>query len=186
MLCQKCEQRPATVFFTQTINTETTQMHLCEVCAKEQNPIYGGIDAAHFNPLAALTNILNTVMAMEGNVVPGMAKGREAQSAIDPQLQCPHCGYQLSAFRQTGRLGCTRCYESFRKALEPVITGIHGSVRHAEESSAVAAPLAAPKTTRVEKPEVEQIRAQIKEAVQNEKYEEAARLRDEIKKIEDK
>lgn len=182
MLCQKCQERPATVFFTQTINNETTQMHLCEVCAKEQSPMYGGLNIAQFNPLAALTNILNSVISMEGTAI--HSTGRETP-AVEPQLQCPHCGYQLSAFRQTGRLGCTRCYESFRKALEPVITGIHGPVLHVGETQVVPG-TENTKPASGTKPEVEQIREKIKEAIQNERYEEAARLRDEIKKIEGK
>ncbi len=184
MLCQKCQERPATVFFTQTINNETTQMHLCEICAKEQSPMYGGLNIAQFNPLAALTNILNSVISMEGNPMSPVGLGREAQ-APEQQLQCPHCGYQLAAFRQTGRLGCTRCYEAFRKALEPVITGIHGPVLHIEETP-VTSVTESSKPVPDAKPEVEQIREKIKEAIQNERYEEAARLRDEIKKIEGK
>ena len=184
MLCQKCQQRPATVFFTQTINTETTQMHLCEVCAKEQNPMYGGMNLENFNPLAALTNILNIVMSMEGNSAPVVAAGREAKPVVDPQLQCPHCGYQLSVFRQTGRLGCTRCYEAFRKVLEPVIVGIHGPVLHIEDGPQTTPMADSSPAPSGDKPEVGQIREKIKDAVQNERYEEAARLRDEIKKIE--
>jgi protein arginine kinase activator len=123
---------------------------------------------------------------MEANPVPGAAMGREAKPVIDPQLQCPHCGYQLAVFRQTGRLGCTRCYEAFRKALEPVVVGIHGPVLHMEETAKTTSMADNVPTASSDKPEVEQIREKIKDAIQNERYEEAARLRDEIKKIEGK
>ena len=187
MLCQKCQQHPATVFFSQTVGNQTSQFHLCENCAKEQGAaIHGGMNLMNFNPLAALSDILNSVMAMQGNPMPGMAPGREPQATADPQLQCPDCGYQLSVFRQTGRLGCTKCYQSFRAALEPVITGIHGAARQVEESPVSSEVTSTDHPKDSTKPEVSLLREKMKEAIKNEKFEEAARLRDEIKTIEGK
>src|SRR6185436_10602527 len=100
-LCQKCHERQATVFFTQTVNQETTQAHLCEVCAKEQSQLYGGVNPLSFNPFAALTDFFNTVMGMQANAVQAGTSGRNVSASTEPQLKCPHCGYQLSAFRQT-------------------------------------------------------------------------------------
>src|SRR6185295_13563920 len=109
--------------------------------------------------------------------------GRAGSVAVDPQLQCPHCGYQLSTFRQNGRLGCTKCYESFRTALEPLISNIHGSVRHVEENAEPPSAVAGGEQ-RSQKPEIVALREKIQQAIQSEKFEEAARLRDEIKKLE--
>ncbi len=203
MLCQKCHERQATVFFTQTVNQETTQSHLCEVCAKEQTQLYGGVNPLNFNPFAALSNLLTQVMGMQANAVPGGTLGRTNPASTEPQIQCPHCGYQLSVFRQTGRLGCTRCYESFKTALEPLISSIHGKGRHVDESglqspretqeiATESAPVTADKSKASNKKadpveaKVKSLRDRIKEAIQNEKFEEAAKLRDEIKKIEGK
>jgi len=102
---------------------------------------------------------------------------------VDPQLQCPHCGYQLSFFRQNGKLGCTKCYESFKAVLDPLVSSIHGNVRHQDD-------LPPPETTAAQgepftqKPEIAALRAKINEAIAQEEYEEAARLRDQIKNME--
>ena len=62
MLCQKCGQRPATVFFSQTVGNETTQAHLCEECAREQGPSFGVWSALNFHPLAALTGLIHQML----------------------------------------------------------------------------------------------------------------------------
>ena len=114
--------------------------------------------------------------------------GRAGSVAVNPQLQCPHCGYQLSTFQQNGRLGCTKCYEAFRAPLDPLISSIHGKVRHVEADIAEVTP-GGPSSSvekRSQKPEVVEIRKKIDEAIKAEKYEEAARLRDEIKRLENK
>lgn len=185
MLCQKCHQRQATVFFSQTVGNQTTQAHLCEVCAQEQTQTYGGAIPFGVNPFAALSDFLNNFMSWGEGSIEEVNTGRAKPQTVDPQLQCPHCGYQLSFFRQNGRLGCTKCYEAFKSALEPLVSSIHGNNRHVEE---VATPGTKPQvgTKGSPKPEITEMRKKIDEAIKAEKYEEAARLRDEIKKLEGK
>src|SRR5690242_16490205 len=134
MLCQRCHQRQATVFFSQTVGQQTTQAHLCEVCAREQSQATGGVLPFGFNPFAAMSEFLNNIMGLEMGAIAEVQSGRAPQVGLDPQLQCPHCGYQLATFRQNGRLGCTKCYESFKSVLDPLISSIHGNVRHLEEA----------------------------------------------------
>jgi protein arginine kinase activator len=185
MLCQKCQKRQATLFFSQTVNQETTQAHLCETCAQEQSQAYGGMNPLSFNPFAALSDFLNNFMNWNEGAITEVNSGRAGSVAVDPQLQCPHCGYQLSTFRQNGRLGCTKCYESFKTALQPLISSIHGNVRHADE---VPGPQNKESTlsqepTPPQSPQEKILRDQLKQAVQNEKFEEAAKIRDQIKKL---
>ncbi len=186
MLCQKCHEQPATVFFSQTINNETTQAHLCESCAQEKSQSYGGANPFN-NPFATLSEFLNNFMSWDENVATEVNSVRSKPKSADPQLQCPHCGYQLATFRQNGRLGCTQCYESFKSVLEPLISSIHGNVRHIHEEQEPPIEKTSGTTgASDQKPEVKALREKIKEAIQNEKFEEAARLRDLIKEIEGK
>ncbi len=194
MLCQKCHQRQATVFFSQTVGNQTTQSHLCEVCAREETKAYGGMNPFNFNPFAAFSDFLNNFMAWDDGAIAEVNSGRTKPTSVDSQLQCPHCGYQLSFFRQNGRLGCTKCYESFKTVLDPLVSSIHGNVRHIEEGekvgkfeSVVPTPGVdsgnSAEERRSQKPEIKALREKITQAIQNEQYEEAARLRDEIKKL---
>jgi protein arginine kinase activator len=184
MLCQKCGQRQATVFFSQTVGNETTQAHLCEVCAQAQGQSFGVWNALNFHPLAALTGLIHQMMPWGPPGAPGGEEGAAPPSS-EAQLQCPHCGYQLSTFRQNGRLGCTKCYESFSAFLGPLITNIHGHARHVEEKqegSPDFTPVALGGAPSMDP--LSEMREKMREAVKKEKFEEAARIRDEIQRME--
>ena len=185
MICQKCHQRPATVFFSQTVNQQTTQAHLCEGCAQEQTRVAGGSNPFSMNPFAAMSDFFNHFMNWEGADNAEVKTDRASAPPAEPQLQCPSCGYQLSTFRQNGRLGCTHCYGAFHNALEPLLSSIHGNIQHlqdAPERRTWEDPSPEP-FRRAEPPLVGALREKLKLAVQGEKFEEAARLRDEILKL---
>lgn len=179
MLCQKCQQSPATVFFSQTVGPKTTQAHLCESCAREQMKAQGMVQPFAMNPFAVMTDFFNQFVT--GLPPTEAAPGRTPVSGVDPLAQCPYCGYQFSTFRQNGRLGCTRCYEAFASFLEPLVAGIHGNVRYVEESPETAEPV----STKDLESQVSALRERLKAAIQNEKFEEAARLRDEIHTLQE-
>lgn len=88
------------------------------------------------------------------------------------ELVCPSCGETASELRKTGLLGCALCYDTFENLLLPVFSRAQGHTRH------VAA-----KTMQRQGP-LERLKADLETAILNEAYEEAARLRDEIRKIE--
>ena len=186
MICQRFQQRQATVFFSQTIGNQTTQAHLCEVCAQEQTQSNGGMSAFALNPFAALSDFLNNFMNWNEGAITEVNSGRAGSVAVDPQLQCPFCGYQLSTFRQNGRLGCTKCYESFKGSLQPLISSIHGNVQHVDETSDVKKPenQMSGSSETYSSPEIKVLREKLKQLIMNEKFEEAARLRDQIKNLE--
>jgi len=139
-----------------------------------------------FNPFSALTDLMGNLMGWDPGAIAEVASGRAGPVSVDPQLQCPACGYQLSTFRQNGRLGCTVCYSSFKSQLEPLINNIHGNARFVEAGPGPAkVPEEAPLPDRRSKdPRVKVLRERMGEAILKERFEEAARLRDEIRKIE--
>jgi protein arginine kinase activator len=189
MLCQRCHQNQATVFFSQTVGNQTTQSHLCEPCAQlqAQTQKLGGVFPPGFNPLSVLSEMMGNLMGFDPGAIAEVASGRAGSVAVDPQLQCPACGYQLSTFRQNGRLGCTKCYASFKAQLEPLINNIHGNAKFMGEGGELEKrPESSPAPDRRSKdPRVVALRERMGEAILKEKFEEAARIRDEIRKIEE-
>jgi protein arginine kinase activator len=189
MLCQKCNQRPATVFITQTVDNKTTQIHLCEECAGEETAL-GGMDpfSITLDPSSMLKDFFSALFpGFEPPAAPGEIDGIPGRVPPgDPMAQCPACGFQFPLFKQTGRLGCPQCYQSFSTLLEPVIHSIHGNVAHVEEKTdAPESPIVKTsdeKKISTESPELDDLRARLKAAVAAERFEEAARLRDEISK----
>jgi protein arginine kinase activator len=105
------------------------------------------------------------------------ASGTLRESPADKQA-CPVCQITFLEFRNSGRLGCPYDYEVFRDELMPLLESIHGETRHSGK-----VPKRAPRNTQQQTTLI-QLRNELKRAVAAEDYEAAARLRDEIKTIE--
>jgi protein arginine kinase activator len=75
-------------------------------------------------------------------------------------------------FRAEGRLGCPHDYSVFRVGLEPLLQRIHRSERHVGKTPRHRARHAR------QEADLLALRQQLKHAIEDEAYEEAARLRD--------
>jgi protein arginine kinase activator len=62
MLCEKCNERPATVHYTEIVNGHKTISHLCEVCAGQVQA--GGFG---FMPQINLPNILASLISQSSS-----------------------------------------------------------------------------------------------------------------------
>ena len=115
--------------------------------------------------------------------VPGTAlatePAAEGEEGLFGQQACPDCGIKFVDFRNSHRLGCGRDYEVFREELMPLLENIHGETRHCGKT-----PRNYPKTKQAEAA-LTQLRQRLKRAVDREDYEEAARLRDQIRTLEE-
>lgn len=168
MLCQDCKKRPATYHVTKVVNGEKTEMHLCEVCAKERGDLGITFEAPTIHQL--LAGLLNF--------------GGQASEAVEggsPPTQepvCRGCGLTYAEFARTGKLGCGRCYDEFETQLEPLIRRIHGAPQHTGK-----APARLGKRIRARR-ELAGLRAELQVAIQQERFERAAELRDRIRQLE--
>lgn len=174
MWCERCKKRPATVHVTKVINNHKTESHLCAVCAQESGVDPGKELGFLFEPNFSFQNLLAGFLENEFG----------AQKAFSPYQEgtekCPTCGLTFTDFRKIGLLGCANCYRIFSESLDPLIRRVHGNINHTGK---------VPKRTggkvRIKK-EIEDLRRQLQEAIRREAYEEAAKLRDEIKAKEEK
>jgi len=165
--CQKCE-RPASHKFTRIINGEVVDFYFCPE------------HAAQFSPLqlkAALSQMELT------HLLAGLLKGEQGQKAEAGEsapagLKCQTCGWSFRQYRQTMLLGCGDCYRAFEKQLAEDLRRYHGTVRHHGKQPA---PIAAADAVGEEKLETLQKRLAL--AIQDEDFELAARLRDEIRQL---
>ena len=159
MNCEACGNA-ATVHLTDLVKGQKKTMHLCQECAEKQQILK--------NQELNLSAILQTVIGPHiGPVTEELAR-----------LTCPTCGIKYMEFKAVGRLGCPQDYEIFRGALEPLLVRIHRSARHVGKVPPHAVKNAARQM------ELMQLRQQLRQAVDSEAYEEAARLRDLIKQKE--
>jgi protein arginine kinase activator len=164
MKCQQCE-KPATFHITELTGTEPHEHHLCETCAK-QYLVQNDVGAPPPPTLAA-------VLAKQLKI--GQAADELAK--LD-QRACPVCGITFFEFRNQGRLGCPHDYVFFEKELTPLLLNIHGETRHTGKRPAHTQQGTDSKT------ELIRLRREMKEAVEKENYEQAAKLRNQIRDLE--
>lgn len=165
MICEQCKNKPATVHYTQVLNGEKTEMHLCESCARTHGEIeLPGFAAQGFN----INDLLAGLMNLEHTPVPAKLKAEA----------CPKCGADYKRFTQSGRLGCADCYKTFSKQLSPILKRIHGTYSHQGKIPSKGAEEISRKRQLVT------LKQELKAAVENEQYEQAATLRDKIRQLE--
>jgi len=153
--CQKCKKRVATVHLVEIDGDEKREVHLCVECAAEQ-----GVTGQPPGGMEFLAGLINEQVGQELASLAGM--------------RCPACGCTFLAFRTEGRLGCPRDYEVFEKALKPMLERMHGSVQHVGKLPANAGEEARRQGDLV------RLRRELKRAVDQEDFEAAAALRDQI------
>lgn len=174
MLCDKCKKNEAKVYYTEIINGEKKEQHLCEECALEYTSFSMG--SGMFNQEMTLGSLLSSILGNYSSS--GSLHGTE-QTEKEPS--CKKCGMTYSEFLKEGRFGCAECYESFRKALEKSLRNIQGSDTHTGKR---------PKgfETKTEKlvkelPEIDKLSIKLQDAIEKEEFEEAARIRDRIRQL---
>lgn len=164
MVCQLCKQKDATVHLTQIVEDEMKKLDLCESCAKQK----GVNDPTGFS-LAEL--LLGASTASEAET---------AAAAGVPEVKCARCGLTHAEFKKNGRMGCSECYSAFADSLESVLKGMHKGTRHRGK---------VPKALRRaadQQASLERLGSQLQAAITAEDFEQAARLRDEIKVVKSK
>ncbi len=158
MLCDNCKKNKATTYFKKTINGETTEVFLCEECAKKHGITGGSI----FKAMEGFGDFGNFEF-----FVPEILK----TNRLTEEKRC-ECGSTFRSIVKTGRVGCEKCYETFKKELAPTLRKMHGVLRHKPRSGEKANDPVS---------ETESLRKLMEKAIKEENFEEAARLRDEIK-----
>lgn len=169
MLCQNCNKRTANVHFTKVVNDKKIELYLCEQCAREK----GQINLGTAYDLGTPMNIVD--------FFPGFV-GYNLNSPYISQLhkvkKCTGCGMSRDDFQETGKLGCSECYKTFKEQISPLIKRIHGVAKH--QGKVPPKFLRKVNATR----EIQRLKEELNKAVLNEEYEKAALLRDKIREFE--
>ena len=161
-LCQTCKQNPATIHFTEIRNEEKRELHVCEACAESQ-----GIAAR----------------PRDGQPPDDARPPGQGRCKRPPRTPAPRCPDVRHLLRRVPREGPARLPERLRVlrgALTPLLEKIHGSSEHRAACPAGSLDAAGSANDRLLR-----LRRELQEAVEGEQYEEAARLRDEIRRVEE-
>lgn len=159
MKCQKCPKAASLHITEVLVDDQFEELHLCEECAHKY--LYEPQQKSGAKSAEA-------VPTEEGDEVSGLN-----------QRECPVCGIKFVEFRNSGRLGCPHDYQEFRDELAPLLENIHGETRHCGKT-----PRRLPQSKQMQT-ELLQLRKQLHQAVTKEAYEDAARIRDRIRHLEE-
>ena len=158
MLCSICKEKPATVHLTDIKGDKMQKVDLCEECAKNK-----GVNDSTF----ALADMLL-----------GLGASQEIEQASGGvEIKCPQCGFTQADFKKSGRLGCAECYKTFADGLEGLLKSMHKGTRHmgkVPESQ---------RQTRDLSDRLKALQQKLAKAIEDENFEQAAALRDEIKQM---
>lgn len=164
MKCEHCE-KPATFHITELTGSDVEELHLCENHAK----LY----------LTQSEEEVETPSTLAGALAQQLKVGQTAEelARLDQQA-CPICGVTFYEFRHVGRLGCPHDYVCFENELEPLIVNIHGETKHVGKQPKRG------KSSTDRQTDLIRLRRELNEAIEREEYEQASKLRDQIREIE--
>lgn len=165
MLCQNCNKKEASTHYKEVINNQMTELHLCEECAREK-----GFDFSSF----FLANLL-------GGLAEAMGKPKAPPvTSKEDKVKCSQCGLTYLQFKQSGRLGCSQCYEGFKEPLILILRKIHGGITHMGK-----VPVGIGQEVETKR-EILRLKQKLDSAVKREAFEEAAKIRDQIRELQGK
>ncbi|MFK7741081.1 MAG: UvrB/UvrC motif-containing protein [Planctomycetota bacterium] len=165
--CTACQKAIATIVVMDlTEGSVTGSQHVCSACAEQ-------LGVTQPKAPKYTTEVLEDLLG-------GLTSERPSKPVVEG---CPGCGMSIGDFRQKGRVGCPRCYDSFRDELMPLLQRIHESQSHRGRLPSTPVDLPADQEDGNES-ELTDLRQRLEQAVRNELYEEAASLRDELRSAE--
>ena len=158
MMCDFCKSRPARARVTQVENGDLQRFYACRECAV--NLGYGAIK-----------------INMAGHA-PEHEAAAPVEVSADERATCPGCGMTYPEFRESAKFGCARCYSAFQNPLALLMRQIQAGTQHIGKVP-----------TRIAEAQqfddrIMSMRAQLQEAVRQEDFARAARLRDAVHEVE--
>ncbi|WP_326255781.1 UvrB/UvrC motif-containing protein [Lederbergia lenta] len=94
-------------------------------------------------------------------------------------IQCDECKMTFQQFIKVGRFGCANCYNAFKERLTPILKRLHsGNIIHGGK-----VPERIGGSIHLKK-KVQQLRAELRVLIEQEEFEKAANVRDQIRSLE--
>ena len=159
MLCSHCKQREANFHYKKLSQGQLSELHLCSECATELGYLGGA------EPTFGFEDMLSDFFSV-----------LKPQS-IPSSIVCKTCGTTHEQFKKSGFVGCSDCYDVFGEDVEKILSRIQPDVNHKGKIAGV-------KGEQIQKAnKIKELKEKLKRAVLEERYEEAAKLRDKIKEF---
>ncbi len=162
MMCQNCNKKQATTFIKKNINGVITETALCSDCARKLNA---------------------TQMPFSfGDFFSGFLSDFDPSPIGMPDVKtCPLCGSTFADIAESGKVGCPKCYEVFEENLMPTVRRIHpGTVHKGKKPGSASIKIDSGES---ETDRIEALKNELNRCIEEQNFERAAELRDEINEM---
>lgn len=155
MLCQNCNKNESNMHMKRIINGRAAEVHLCSDCARSL-----GYGEAFSGFGLGFSDFLGDFLL----------KGEHPSNSA----RCPVCNKSFEEIAKDGKMGCAECYSAFYDKLLPSLQRIHGKSTHMGKK---------PTQTKTGGDKLMILKEQLENAVREQDFESAVRIRDEINAI---
>ena len=180
MLCQNCGKNEANVKYTQIINGVRKELNLCSECARKL-----GVDRI---------DIPMDFTSFLGDFFNDYAESSLLPSFSIDNAKCKTCGMTYSDFINTGMFGCSDCYDTFSGPIDSLLKNLHGTAKHIGRGAKNVDELLNKKSNNKtsknnekckdeKSTKLEELQKELDKAIKEERYEDAAKIRDKIKEM---
>jgi protein arginine kinase activator len=168
VICERCGEEPASVHLLRVVDGAVSHTHLCPGCAEGLAEECEGL---------ALVLAVPSVLRHPGKSGAGEEVVPSPQAADFKELFCGVCGTTLADLKESGLVGCAKCYEVFAEYLE---TSLQNGVEPVEHLGKI--PHRGPETDTL-RHEIMRLQRMLGELVACERFEEAAGVRDRLAEL---
>ena len=177
MICDICNINEATIHVQEIKEGKKKTLNICPHCASEHSLAEKEING--FNLAEILYNISSQMMKDNGEGGNPSILNPDFASDDVAHLKCS-CGWDTVKFRETGRLGCPKCYQTFAALLRDALKSMHKGTFHMGKQPGTVIDTNGQIATKILS-----LQKELEVAVQKEDYEKAAELRDLINSLRD-
>ena len=167
MKCSKCHHNEASIYIEQNINGKSHKYHICGDCASQGDI---NVNLNFTDPAQALSAIHSFWFG------PDSSKAHKSERR--PVKTCPDCLLGFDNFKKTSMLGCAACYDAFAAELTEIFGKLQPADKHRGKIPKRAGAVFVKDRT------VAELKERLSALIAAEEYEEAAKVRDEIRAVE--
>ena len=180
MLCQECKKNKAVYFYSETVNGKSYSVALCDDCKKKI--VNGGIEIGG--------NLSYSLF--DGLLFPSSLGLHSIYHEESREKRCNKCNSSFFELANGKREFCPECYSVFHNEISQLLLNIHGADRHVGKRPGNVYTKNASSEKSKDSPlkedifisEIEKLKNDLDKAIKDERYEDAAAIRDEIKRKE--
>jgi protein arginine kinase activator len=174
MKCEKCGKNDAVIKITRLRGGSLEEFTVCQQCAAEISPYQASLAK---KPNLSVDALFKSLLSQ------GAAKFQDLDEEFHEPgkaaLACPSCGLLFDRYKQTFMLGCPDCYDAFGDRLLEDIAKLHGATQHVGERRQLAEGVLDFQARHMA------LTAELQESIESEDFARAARIRDELRQIEE-